>query len=55
MQQEQSQADNQDEVNESADYVKREKTQQRKNDQNCGDYPQHVLVSLCRGARTSTT
>jgi hypothetical protein len=40
-------------VNESGGYVKREKPKQPKNNQNCGDYPKHVFISLLLSARTS--
>ena len=40
------QADYQDDVNEAAGYVKSEKPNQPKNDQNCGDYPEHFLSLL---------
>jgi hypothetical protein len=40
------QADYQDDVNEAAGHVKSEKPQQPKNDQNCGDYPEHFLFLL---------
>ena len=40
------QADYQDDVNEAGGYVKSEKPQQPKNDQNCGDYPEHFLFLL---------
>jgi hypothetical protein len=53
MQHKQYQSHNQDNVNESCCYVKCEKTKQPKNDQNCGEYPKHVFISLFSGARTS--
>jgi hypothetical protein len=52
MQHEQYQAHNQSNVNESAGYVKREKPKQPENDQNCGDYPKHVVISLFLSAST---
>jgi hypothetical protein len=50
--QQQDQADNQCHVNESGSYVKCEVSKQPKNDQNCGDYPKHVFISLFPSART---
>ena len=40
-------------MNESDGYVKCEKSKQPKNDQNCGDYPKHVFISLLLSAGTS--
>jgi hypothetical protein len=40
-------------MNESGGYVKCEKSQQPKNDQNCGDYPKHIFISLIQSGRTS--
>jgi hypothetical protein len=51
MQHEQYQAHNQSHVNESGRYVKREKSKQPKNNQNCCNYPKHVFISLLLGAR----
>jgi hypothetical protein len=45
MQQEQYQTDNQHNVDESAGYVECEKSEQPKNNQNCGDYSKHVFIS----------
>jgi hypothetical protein len=39
---------NQDDVDESRCNVKRKKSQQPKNDQNCGKYPKHVFSSFYR-------
>jgi hypothetical protein len=39
---------NQDEVDESRSNVKRKKSEQPKNDQNCSEYPKHVFDSFCR-------
>jgi hypothetical protein len=47
----------QNDVNESGGYVEGEKTQQPKNDQNCGNNPKHVVVSLavkCSNAAQKT-
>jgi hypothetical protein len=40
--------DNQDDVDESRCNVKRKKSQQPKNDQNCCEYPKHVFNSFYR-------
>jgi hypothetical protein len=40
-------------VNESGGYVKCEKSKQPKNNQNCGDYPKHVFITLLLSAKTS--
>jgi hypothetical protein len=40
-------------VNESGGYMKRKKSKQPKNNQNSGDYPKHVFISLFLSARTS--
>jgi hypothetical protein len=39
---------NQDDVDESRCNVKRKKSQQPKNDQNCREYPKHVFYSFYR-------
>jgi hypothetical protein len=46
MHQKQYQAHDKGNVNESAGDVKCEKSKQPKNDQNCGDDPKHVFISL---------
>jgi hypothetical protein len=46
MQHEQNQSHNQSNVNESRGYMKCEKSEQPKNDQDCGDYSKHVFISL---------
>jgi hypothetical protein len=53
MQHKQYQTDNQGNVNEGAGDVKCEKSKQPKYNQNCGDYPKHVFISLFLSARTS--
>jgi hypothetical protein len=53
MQDKQYQAHNQDKVDESSSHVKCEKSKQPKNNQNCGDYPKHVFISLRLRVRTS--
>jgi hypothetical protein len=53
MQHEQYQAYHQGNVDEGAGYVKCEKPKQPKNDQDCGDYPKHVVISLLLNARTA--
>jgi hypothetical protein len=53
MHHEQYEAHNQDNVNQPGGYVKCEEAKQPKDDQNRGDYPKHVFISLFRGARTS--
>jgi hypothetical protein len=42
---------NQDDVNKRGGYVECEKAQQPKNDQNGGDNPKHVVISLRSSAR----
>src|SRR4029077_903078 len=54
VQHKQDQADDQGRVNEGGGYVKCEKSKQPKNNQNCSDYPKHVLLSLLLTARIST-
>jgi hypothetical protein len=39
---------NQDDVDESCCNVKRKKSQQPENDQNCGEYPEHIFNSFNR-------
>lgn len=39
-------------MDESARYMKREKSKQPKNDQNYGDYPKHGFISLQWSAST---
>jgi hypothetical protein len=39
-------------VNESGGYMKSEEAKQPKNNQNCSDYPKHVLISLFLSAGT---
>src|SRR5580692_3842998 len=46
VEQQHDQANDQDDVNQAAGDVEREKPQQPKNDQNCGDYPEHFLFLL---------
>jgi hypothetical protein len=41
-------------VDESGSYVEREKSEQPKNNQNCGDDPKHVFISLMLSEATST-
>jgi hypothetical protein len=53
MDEEQNHADHQDDVNERRCNVKREKAQQPENDEDCGDYPKHVFISLLPGAGPS--
>jgi hypothetical protein len=53
MQHEQYQPYHQGNVNKSAGYVKCEEPKQPKNDQDCGDYPKHVVISLFLIARTA--
>jgi hypothetical protein len=53
MQHKQYQTHNQDNVNESRGYVEGEKSKQPKNDQNGGEYPKHVFISLHLSTRTS--
>jgi hypothetical protein len=53
MQHKQYQTYDQDNVNESGGYVKSEKSKQPKHDQNCGEYPKHVFISLHLSTRTS--
>jgi hypothetical protein len=55
MQQKQNQADDQNNVDEPGRDVKCEKSEKPKNDQNCGDYPKHVFISLCPDAKTSAS
>jgi hypothetical protein len=40
------QAHNKNNVNQTCAHVKCEKPEQPKNDQDCGDYPKHVFISL---------
>jgi hypothetical protein len=54
MHHEQDQAHNEGNVNETGSYVKREKSKQPKNNQNCGDYPKHVFISLTLSGAIST-
>jgi hypothetical protein len=51
MQHEQYQPYHQCNVNERAGYVKCEKPKQPKNDQDCSDYPKHIVISLFLSAR----
>jgi len=53
VEQQHDQADDENDVNQAAGDVKREKPKQPKNDQNCGDYPKHFFFSLLPGARGS--
>jgi hypothetical protein len=53
VQHEQYQPHNQSNVNEGAGDVKCEKTKQPENDQNCGDKPKHVFISLFLSAITA--
>jgi hypothetical protein len=53
MQYEQYQPYYQGDVDESAGYVKCEKPKQPKNDQDCSNYPKHVVISLLLSARTA--
>jgi hypothetical protein len=53
MEHEQDQANNQGNVNESRGYMECEKSEQPKNNQNCGDYPKHVFISFSLSAGTS--
>ena len=53
MQDKQYQANHQGSVNESGGHVECEKSEQPKNDQNCGDYSKHFLISLRLTARAS--
>jgi hypothetical protein len=41
-------------VNETGSHVEREKSKQPKNNQNCGDYPKHVFISLMLSGASST-
>jgi hypothetical protein len=42
-------------MDESSSHVKCEKPKQPKNNQDCGDYPKHLFISLCLRAGTSAT
>jgi hypothetical protein len=53
MQQEQDQTDDQDNVDEAGGYMKCEKSEQPKHDENRSDYPKHFFISLPPGAGTS--
>jgi hypothetical protein len=55
VEQQHDQADDENDVNQAAGDVKREKPEQPKNDQNCGDYPKHFFFSLLPGARGSAS
>jgi hypothetical protein len=46
MQHKQDQTYDQRDVNECGGYMKCEKPEQPKNDQDCGNYPKHILISL---------
>jgi hypothetical protein len=41
-------------MDETGGYVKCEKAEQPKNNQNCGDYPKHVFFSLSLSTRTTS-
>lgn len=53
MEDEQDEADDEDDVDETGGYVECEKAEQPKNDENCGDDPKHVFISLFPSARKS--
>jgi hypothetical protein len=42
-------------MDESGGHVKCEKSKQPKNNQDCGDYPKHLFISLLLRAGTSAT
>jgi hypothetical protein len=46
VQYEQYKTDNQSNMNESSGYMKREKSQQPKNNQDCGDNPKHFYLPI---------
>jgi hypothetical protein len=53
MQHEEYEPHNQENVNERSRYMKCEKTQQPKNNQNRSDYPKHFVISLPSGANNA--
>jgi hypothetical protein len=55
MQHKEYQPHNEGDMDESSGHVKCEKSKQPKNNQNCGNYPKHVFISLRLRARTSAT
>src|ERR1700685_23756 len=53
MHQEQDYADYQDDVDEAGGNMKCEKEEEPENDEDCGDNPKHVFISLLPGAAAS--
>jgi hypothetical protein len=51
MKHKQYKAYNQNDVNKSGRYVERKEPEQPEKDQNCGDNPKHVVISLPSSAR----